>query len=120
VLEKSKEQRFATNTTIISSPAYSWVFAYVFEKQNLFQDYRDVLYHPIPTDNVLLIADNHFMWNMENEPNLQRLYNNTKSIAIFTGDVGKYDESKFPYKNMVFNHEGSLIDIRVTNWSTDP
>ena len=32
------------NTTIVSSPVYSWIFIHVFDKAHSFTDYRDLLF----------------------------------------------------------------------------
>ena len=81
VLKQMEDDSLSANTTIVSSPAYSWVFAYVFDKEHVFEDYRDLLFHPVVTDNIILIADPHFLGSPEEQ--LKLTYNNTKSAAIF-------------------------------------
>jgi len=80
----------------------------------VFQDYRDLLYHPVLTDNVILIADSHFLSGVDAEKQLQWTYDNTRSAALFEGNVTSYDSSKYPYTSMNLNREGSIVDVRVS------
>jgi hypothetical protein len=107
------------NTTIVSSPVYSWIFKYVFHRENISSDYRDLLYNPIRTDNILLIADPHFMWNINAGRQLEIAYNSTKTIRSFVKSsssdkvvVGSYDENHYPYTSLSVNAERNRIDIR--------
>lgn len=114
VLDQMEDDSLSATTTIISSPAYSWIFVYAFDKENVFQDYRGLLYHPVLTDNVILIADNHFLSGVDAEKKLQETYDNTRSAALFEGNVTSYDSSKYPYTSMNLNREGSIVDVRVS------
>jgi hypothetical protein len=106
------------DTTIISSPSYSWLFTYVFHRNNVFGDYRDLLYHPVRTTDAILVADPHFEWNMDAGRQLQQMYyNETKSIATFTGNVINYDLNRYPYTSLGGNYGGSLVDVRIRNGS---
>ena len=99
-------------TTVISSPIYSWIFIYVFDMENSFGDYRDLLFYPVETDRILLISDQHFQYNIDAGEQLQDAYDNTESIATFEGNVLRYDLSVYPYTSMVANYEGSVVEIR--------
>ena len=101
------------NMTIISSPVYSWIFSYVFHKDHVFSDYRDLLYYPVQTEKVILIADQHFKYNIGAGEALRIMYNNTRTVAIFRGGVLDYDLSKYPYTSMSLNYEGSIVEIRI-------
>ena len=107
------------NPTIISNPIYSWIFKYVFDKNHILSDYRDMIYSPIDTakGRILLIDDPRFKLDIGNEDNqlLQELYSNTSTIATFKGKVTNFDLGLYPYTSMVENYEGSEIGIRVNN-----
>jgi hypothetical protein len=101
-------------TTIVSSPVYSWIFIYVFDKEHSFTDYRDLLFHPVETRNMLLISDEHFKYNLGEGRQLQEAYDKTTNVAIFKGNVSNYDLGQYPYTNMAANYEGSNIEVRVS------
>ncbi len=100
------------NTTIVSSAVYSWIFTYVYHMTDVLPDYRTLLFHPMPTSHVLLVADPHFKSNMNSGKQLQDLYNNTTMIKKFKGGVLDADLKKYPFTNMGANYEGSEIEIR--------
>jgi hypothetical protein len=113
------EDGAAGNPTVVSNPIYSWIFKYVFDKEHVFSDYRDMLYSPVDTakSRVLLIADPRFTLDIGNEDNqlLHELYSNTSTIATFKGKVTNFDLGLYPYTSMIENYEGSEIAIRVNN-----
>ena len=113
------EDGAAGNPTVVSNPIYSWIFKYVFDKDHIFSDYRDMLYFPVDTakSRVLLIADPRFTLDIGNENNqlLHELYSNTSTIATFKGKVTNFDLGLYPYTSMVENYEGSEIVIRLNN-----
>jgi Dolichyl-phosphate-mannose-protein mannosyltransferase len=107
------------NPTVISNPIYSWIFRYVFHKDHILSDYRDMLYLPVDTakSRVLLIDDPRFKLDIGNEDNqlLNEVYSNTSTIATFKGKVTNFDLGLYPYTSMVENYEGSEVAIRVSN-----
>jgi hypothetical protein len=109
----------AGNPTVVSNPIYSWIFKYVFDKEHVFSDYRDMLYSPVDTakSRVLLIADPRFTLDIGNEDNqlLHELYSNTSTIATFKGKVTNFDLGLYPYTSMIENYEGSEVAIRLNN-----
>ena len=113
------EDGAAGNPTVVSNPIYSWIFKYVFDKDHIFSDYRDMLYFPVDTakSRVLLIADPRFTLDIGNEDNqlLHELYSNTSTIATFKGKVTNFDLGLYPYTSMIENYEGSEIVIRLNN-----
>jgi hypothetical protein len=113
------EDGAAGNPTVVSNPIYSWIFKYVFDKDHIFSDYRDMLYFPVDTakSRVLLIADPRFTLDIGNENNqlLHELYSNTSTIATFKGKVTNFDLGLYPYTSMVENYEGSEVAIRLNN-----
>ncbi len=113
------EDGAAGNPTVVSNPIYSWIFKYVFDKDHIFSDYRDMLYFPVDTakSRVLLIDDPRFKLDIGNEDNqlLHELYRNTSAIATFRGEVTNFDLGLYPYTSMIENYEGSEIAIRMNN-----
>ena len=102
-------------TTLISNPIYSWIFNYVYDRDHILSDYRDLLYTPIRTDRVLLIDDPRFKLDLANEKEQLILYKKTHVIATFNGNVGSFDLSKYPYTSMIENYEGHQVEIRISN-----
>jgi hypothetical protein len=111
-VHKSNISKDSNNTTIISSPVYSWLFTYVYKMPDVAPDYRYILFHPLYTQKILLISDTHFRANINAGKQLQDAYNNTIPIKKFYGGVLKYDIAEYPFTNMVPNYEGSEIEIR--------
>ena len=111
-VHNSNTPKDSNNTTIISSPVYSWLFTYIYKMSDVAPDYRYILFHPTYTEKILLISDTHFMDNINTGKQLQNAYNNTIPIKKFYGGVLKYDIASYPFTNMVPNYEGSIIEIR--------
>lgn len=100
------------DTSIIASPIYSWMYIYVFQVDNTFRDYLDVLYYPIETEKVLVISDNHLENDLGMGEKLEQTHSNTQPIKTFHGNVLNYDLGQYPYTSMNKNYEGSRIEIR--------
>jgi hypothetical protein len=116
---EGREGGDTANPTVISNPVYSWIFKYVFEKDHILSDYRDIFYFPVDTakSTVLLIDDPRFKLDIGNEDNqlLDELYSNTTTIAIYKGKVTNFDLGLYPYTSMIENYEGREVAIRVNN-----
>ncbi|HXX06290.1 MAG TPA: glycosyltransferase family 39 protein [Candidatus Bathyarchaeia archaeon] len=98
-------------TTILASPSYSWIFNYVFHKENVFLDYSLVQWQPVDTPRVVLIADQHYEVDTMKGSQLEQIYNESKTVASF--DINNlYDIGYYPYTNLKVNWEGSHIDIK--------
>lgn len=104
-----------TDVTTVSGPVYSWILDDVYDRENVLVDYSVILFHPIETENILLISDPHFKLDFNRGSELEDLYVNTSLIKEFTGNVGNIDTSKFPNGNFNFAREGGLIEIK-KNW----
>jgi hypothetical protein len=104
------------NLTVISNPVYSCIFQYVFDKNNVLSDYRDMLYSPVNTskNDILLIDDPRFKLDLGNENSqlVQNLTSGTNTIATFKGNVTNFDLGLYPYTSMIENYEGSDISIK--------
>jgi len=101
-----------SNTTTLAGPTYSWILKDVFDKKNVLIDYSLILFRPIDTSKILLIADPHFFIDIKRGQQLSDVYNKTSTVASFQGNVINYDLSKYPYGNLAFNYEGSKIEIK--------
>jgi 4-amino-4-deoxy-L-arabinose transferase-like glycosyltransferase len=102
------------DTTIVSSPVYSWIFNYVYNKTAYgFSDFMDLRFLPIKTEKILLISDQHFISDLRSSKQLQTIYSNTTTIAVFRGGVINFNNYKYPYASMNLNYEGSEVEVRV-------
>lgn len=109
VLENVDEE-----VTVLASPVYSWILYDVYGK-NALADYSSILYEPIKTEKVLLVADPHFIYDIDRGPELRDVYEGTYTVGEFRGTVGGIDTSKFPNGSYKFTREGDLIEIK-RNW----
>jgi 4-amino-4-deoxy-L-arabinose transferase-like glycosyltransferase len=108
-LDKNKD------ATVISSPVYSWIFHYVFHDKSVFSDYRDLLYCPLPNENIILVASPEFHAHLDDGRELPIVYGNTTTIENFSSNVFSYDNKWYPYTNLWENFDGSIIDIRTAD-----
>jgi hypothetical protein len=109
------------DVTIISSPIYSWIFKYVFDKTHVFSHIRDSS-QSIKTKKVLLIADEVYKGILSQKSGedrkqierIQRVYNNTKTIAIFGTNENYYNYNKrhYPYTSMILHSWAGEIKIK--------
>ena len=111
VLENQDEQ-----STILASPVYSWILYDVFSVDNVPIDYSMVLFYPIETKKITVIADPHFMLDQNRGKELQKAYSDTLSVKYFDGRANDFDTQIYPYSNMKVNLEGASIDIRIGKW----
>jgi hypothetical protein len=100
------------DTTIIANPAYAWLYDFVLHMPYAMGDYREVLYSPIPRDNIVLVSEPHFRGSVEGEPRFQTLLNRTSSVQVFRGEVSSYDTTSYPYTSLSTTGQGELIDVR--------
>lgn len=112
VLENQNEQ-----TTILASPVYSWILYDVFNVENVPVDYSMVLFYPVETKSITVIADPHFMLDQNRGGELIQAYNNTQSVKFFEGRANDFDTRIYPYTNMKMTQEGFNIDIREGEWN---
>ncbi len=110
VIETKDEQ-----STILASPVYSWILYDVFGVKNVPKDYAVILFEPIETKNITVIADSHFILDQNGEE-LQKAYSSTRSVKYFEGRVNDFDAGIYPYTNMWLNQGGFSIDVRTGKW----
>jgi len=101
-----------SNTTILASPIYSWIFL-AYDKENVLLDYSQIMFYPIETEKVMLIADEHFLIDIGRGKELSEIYNKTKTIETFRGNVNDIDNNPYPYTSMKLIFESSHIEVRV-------
>jgi parallel beta-helix repeat protein len=100
--------------TIVSSPVYSWIFSYVYNKEHTLSGFRDVLFRPIETYKLLLISDSHFKSDTSRSERLNRLLDNTYTIFNSKTNQMAFNKDVYPYTSMALNVEGKQPEIRVT------
>ena len=103
-------------STILAGPVYSWILYDVFDWKNVPLDYSVVLFYPIETDSIVVIADPHFMFDQNRGEKIRKVYSDTNSLREFKGVVMDFDSQIYPYTNMKMNMEAGPIDIRKGNW----
>lgn len=103
-------------STILASPVYSWILYDVFDVKNTPKDYSVILFYPLDSERITLIADPHFILDQNRGKPLEKAYNSTHSVKYFEGKIGEFDLEVYPYTNMKLNREGGSIDIRTGNW----
>jgi hypothetical protein len=101
-----------SDTTVLASPAYSWILHYVFHRENIPNDYSFILFNPIHTGKILLVADPHFLIDLDRGKPLQKLYNDSKTISTFDEDL-KYNLTSYPYSNIKMNLDGTHIEVKI-------
>ncbi len=111
VIENQQKQ-----STILAGPVYSWILYDIFDIENVPSDYSMVLFYPIETQSVTVIADPHFMLDQNRGGDLVKAYNNTQSIKYFEGKLNDYDINMYPHTGMRVYQEGFSIDIRTGEW----
>jgi hypothetical protein len=112
---KNNNDPSSSNITVISGPNYSWIFKYVFNENNILDNFRDR--KPVDTEKFIMITDLPYKTflrrdNTDRSERLETLFDNTVSIAKFEGDASKYDYDKYPYFTIRQGRSGSEIDIR--------
>ena len=100
------------DTSIIANPIYSWMYIYIFDVDNTFRDYLDVLYYPIQTEKIVVVSDNHLENDLGIGEKLRQVHSDTRPVRTFKGDVLNYDLGQYPYTSTNKNYEGSRIEVR--------
>jgi len=109
-----------SDTTLLASPVYSWIFSDVYQKQNVLPDYSLLLFEPVKTEKTMLIADPHFIADFDRGVSLQETYDKLSTIQEYRGNVENFDTNVYPYSSMLLTREESLIEIKVSPASKFP
>ncbi len=96
---------------------YSWILSDVFNVENVPEDYLIILFEPLETNRITVIADSHFVLDQNRGPELVKAHNDTQSIMYFEGKENDFDTRYYPYTNMRLNQEGFSIDVRTGEWT---
>jgi hypothetical protein len=99
------------NTTIIASPAYTWIYTYILGTPYVM-DYRSVKFYHVATQNIILISDPHYLDDLRTGMMSTSLTQAaTKILGVFRGNVLNYDIGHYPFGSMIFNYDGSNITL---------
>lgn len=104
-------------STILASPVYTWILYDVFDMDDIPRDYAMILFEPVKTRGITVVADSHFMLDRNRGTELVKAYNDTHSVQYFQGKAKDFDTRIYPYTNMRVNHEAFSIDIRAGDWN---
>jgi len=80
---------------------------------NVLPDYSLILFEPVKTEDILLVADQHFKLDMPRGQELSDAYDDTVTIREFGHAEGAYP-SAHPYASYKFTEEGKLIQVRAS------
>jgi hypothetical protein len=116
-----------TNSTIISSPIYSWVFKYVFDYGGRAHD-SYLENKVVDSDQVVLIVDRYFRDYLITEyqsfqngitkarsdfMQLVQIDEEARTLASYEGITSKYDRFNYPYTSLKYNFGGSPVEVKV-------
>ena len=104
-----------SDTTLMASPVYSWIFSDVYNKDNVLLDYSLILFEPIDTEKSILIADPHFVVDINRGEQLQQTYDQLETIQEYRGKVDDINTNTYPFGSMLFTKEGGFIELK-TSW----
>jgi hypothetical protein len=115
------DSKDALNTTVISSPMYSWLFKYVFKNPNVLSWFRDST-TVVNTDRIILAADVFYKnWIKSTPPEedrnqiekIERMYNDTSVKDGFSASKITYDRELYPFTSLGQGRIGaSDVEIR--------
>lgn len=115
VLELLLDNFDGTDTTLLSSPVYSWIVSDIHKRDHVLLDYSGILYEPVRTEKVMLVADLHFMTDISRGAQLQDVYNDLKYTITVDDKTEEFNTEVFPYGGMLFTREVGPIELK-TNW----
>ena len=101
-----------SDTTLLASPVYSWIFSDIYDKENIMPDYSLILFEPITTEKIMLIADPHFMADLNRGMELQEVYDSLDTMQEFSSNIKKINTDAFPYGSIKFTGEGRFIELK--------
>ena len=84
------------NSTILAGPAYSWILYDVFDMKNTPLDYSMILFYPLDSEKITVIADPHFILDLNRGEELEKVYNYTHSVKYFEGKISSFDLEVLP------------------------
>ena len=99
---------------VVSNPIYSWIFKYVYHKDNVLNEVNDFDYEPVKTKKILFISDVESEGISPDSERLRTLYNTTNQIFKINGLSNKFNTTKYPYASMSENYESmDRTEVRV-------
>ena len=99
--------------TLVSNPAYSWIFKYIWAMDNVLNQFNDFGHEPVRTNKILLISDAESESFDRNTKRLRTLYENSTQLLKIRGPINNFNVDIYPYTSMEdVNFEG-LYDMEV-------
>lgn len=112
----NEEMKKDKEITLLAGPVYSWIFSDLYGYENVMLDYSLVLFEKPPTDKHLVIADPHFLLDIQRGKELQDLNNYDTYFAVQNPNY--IDTNKYPFTSLKFTQESTDIRIK-TNFHND-
>ncbi len=109
-----------SDTTILAGPAYSWILDDVYGKNNVPTDYSLILFEPVNTEKVILVADSHYVSDINRDEIFQRTYDRLNNTYEIYGETSR--NTVFPFEGTKFT-DGGIIEIKRNwdgEWNTAP
>ncbi|MDA7958719.1 MAG: glycosyltransferase family 39 protein [Nitrosopumilus sp.] len=97
--------------TLLAGPVYSWVASDVLGLGGVPPDYSVVLFEPAPAGDLVLVADPHFVLDIQRGQPLADLYDGLERVALVEHPIIR-DTGAFPYGSLSYMGEGREIEIR--------
>ena len=107
-----------SDTTLLAGPVYSWIFSDVYYNENVLPDYSTILFEPITTEKTMLIADPHFIMDLNRGQELEQVYDELDTVQEYRGKVEDFNTNLFPFESMLFTREGGIIELK-TSWESE-
>ncbi len=99
------------DSTLLSSPVYSWVLSGVHGNDNVFLDYADILYGKPETRYLYMVVDPHLLLDQGRGEEIVLALEGTRPVRSFELDSFPDTES-FPFQGYRVANEGRHVEIR--------
>ena len=104
-------ENYNDSVTVLTSPVYSWILYDVFDRENVPKDYSFILFHPLNTEKIVIMVDEHYRIDLARGPQLQNSLDKTTTIRTFEGMITGFNSKIYPYTSMQANGEANKIEI---------
>ena len=105
-------ENYDDDTTILTSPVYSWILYDVFQRDNVSKDYSSILFYPPTTEKTIIMVDEHYRIDLARGPQLQNALERSTIIQTFEGSMTGFNDKIYPYTSMQATKEADIIEIR--------
>lgn len=103
---------YQQDTTLLAGPVYTWVFEYVYQKDNVWSDYSLLLFEPLETKNAILISDPHFLLDLSRGEKLYEINENYQTVHVIVSASNNIDKEQYPFTSLKYAMEGNVIKIK--------